>query len=114
MSEFQNPKGRFLLIECEDIGEMVRIGTANGLLREIVPGFGREWPPEIMVLPEQRGFRKTGRQLYVEGEGYQDELQFSPHLYVVILDADMSDPRWQDFRIVREQPQWEVDHFWEQ
>jgi hypothetical protein len=106
VSQFENPKNRVLLIECADDAEIIRIGQETGLLREISPCFGLEWPPEIMVLGARPGYRYTGETVEVENEGVQPVMEWSKTQYALIYDADMDDPRYQAFRIVREPQAW--------
>lgn len=106
MSDFENPRNRMLLVECENDAEIIRIGQETGLLREINPGFGLEWPPEIMVLGARPGYRKTGAYAEVEGEGMQEVWEWSKTQYALILDADLDDSRYQAFRLVSGPQSW--------
>jgi len=109
MSDFQNPKNGVLLIRAETIGLLRQRGLELGLLFYPFPDSDPEWVGGAMVSTPVPGWRPTGQFHEVPDEGIQEIIEWSEQRYSVVIGADFSDQRWQQFDVVTEQPPWNID-----
>lgn len=107
MNTFQNPRDGVLLVRCANDEELVHAGRRNGLVTNL-PSDDAEWSDGVMVLSGRPGLRGTGRYRDAGEEGKEEIMDISPRMYAMIVGADLSDLRYQDFDIVHEAEGWDV------
>lgn len=108
MTTIRNPRADVLLVRCASDEALFLAARRNGLVTNPSIGESPQWTGGVMVLSARPGLRGTGQYRDSGEEGREEILQTSPHLYAMIVGADLTDPRYLDFDIVREAEGWDV------
>lgn len=108
MNTIQNPRDGVLLVRCASDEALLQAGRRNGLVTSLPMDDAAEWSDGVMVLSARPGLRGTRRYRDAGEEGREEIMEISPHLYAMIVGANLQDIRYQDFDIVREVEDWDV------
>lgn len=108
MNAIQNPRDGVLLVRCASDEALFQAGRRNGLVTNSPVDGVAAWSDGVMVLSGRPGLRRTGRYRDAGEEGREELMETSSHLYAMIVGANLRDPRYLDFDIVREIEGWDV------